>query len=417
MSRRKYNKAKTQNRATGQPSQSFIQVRPTKIESDLSGRFLSKYNIISYDIDNLYPQKVKLINDNCSEIDESRELWHTALIGLGLKDILLGETVINSSGMTFYEWLEMVAWDIVDYSGMTALLNLNGLGGLEEIVHVPLRNVRFSKGNIKNTKNNGYTFIELKEEGNAVVNTDWNKNRNYNTEIQEFAIFGQSAEKVIEKGGAIYYSHNKIYETVYPNCRYHSLFLPAQQLIEIDMFGMRQLQNGFFLSGILAISKNNITENEEGESKKGNLKNSVLDSMGSVSSGGVLVTEVETSLGENGTKVADTIKFTPIQKDLISKELEFFQITASLKILRKFKVPDNLSSGMSKGTLSNNSEYRAAMELMHTILQPMANLLRQNIKNIVKNSKFEHLGNYEITPIYEIIENTNEEINILNTEI
>ncbi len=98
--------------------------------------------IVSYDIDNNYPKRVRDIVQNSSMGKACVSLYRKFIFGQGFSDRKFANVVINSVGLTWDKWLNKVCDNAAYHGGVCAHVNYNAFGGISEVNFQPFMHVR-----------------------------------------------------------------------------------------------------------------------------------------------------------------------------------------------------------------------------------------------------------------------------------
>lgn len=200
--------------------------------------------ILSFDLDNLYPQRIEEISSRSGTCKKAIDRLSRFSRGQGFEDI--GQLKINHKGLTFNQSLKFSADDLAlnQTVAFHVMYNLNFK--ISRITPI------FSK----------YCRLGIPEEGTHHVNnikysTNWeedpNKDRSGRRTIIEYDVFDHRPEivqaQMIEAGsiknykGQIFYKNNT--NDLYAKAVFDSVLDDIQAEAEIKLYSLRNLQNGF----------------------------------------------------------------------------------------------------------------------------------------------------------------------------
>ena len=103
---------------------------------------LKKFNIIAYDEDNLYPQKIQMLKNGSSTAKSCTDRLKAFLTGKGLTNKVLESYIINSKHDTLYNVISSVFNDYSVFRGFALWRKINTNSNTVEIYHVPFEWVR-----------------------------------------------------------------------------------------------------------------------------------------------------------------------------------------------------------------------------------------------------------------------------------
>lgn len=106
------------------------------------GEYEGTHQIRPYDLDNLYPQRMKEVRNGSPYAKSCTNVLKDFLNGEGF--ISNGDQVVNEYGQTWDDILDSVCGDYSIFNGFALHFNFNGLGVIEEVQHIPFEYVRFA---------------------------------------------------------------------------------------------------------------------------------------------------------------------------------------------------------------------------------------------------------------------------------
>jgi len=129
-------------------------ITPPVYKKRIYDTYDDNFQIKPYDIDNLYPQRMRELRNGSPYAKSCTNVLKDFLNGEGFTSN--GDTVINEYGQTWNDILDNVCDDFSIFSGFSLHLNFNGLGAIVEIQHLPFEFVRLglpsTDGIIKDVK-------------------------------------------------------------------------------------------------------------------------------------------------------------------------------------------------------------------------------------------------------------------------
>ena len=199
------------------------------------------YNwFIPYDVDNLYPQKIKAIAERsvtCSSaIGTHADFLSGQGFGEGVNEIDIAEQY------TLEELLKDKANDLALYRGLSIHFNFNRKGQIVEINEIPFEGLRWDK-----------------DQKMLVYSEDWTQVYNLNKEIIKYYPF--SPDTVIEeikKEGIENYTGQVLYfipkkRDIYTVCRFDAALNDAQFEDESTVYKLCGIQNDYALGGLIKL--------------------------------------------------------------------------------------------------------------------------------------------------------------------
>lgn len=192
--------------------------------------------IISYDNDNLYPEKVISIKQRSWALTSATKTLSDFITGDGFEDETLNDLVLNSEGLTGYDLLR----DISDQKSEIAFaihINYNIQGVVSEINLVDFESFRVT------------------EDGRLVWRKDWSQIGMMNGDVIYYNFFNPDnvSDEIIKAGGIEKYNGQILYWTgtnkIYPLAPYDAAIDSGQYQAEAELFKLRNIQNDFSGSG------------------------------------------------------------------------------------------------------------------------------------------------------------------------
>lgn len=199
------------------------------------------YNwFIPYDIDNLYPNKIKTIAER-SVTTSSAILTHADFLsGQGFGEGI-NEIIINEDGTTLEEILKDKSNDFATFRGLALHFNFNRMGQIAEINEIPFENLRWSK------------------EMHLLYYADCWQNVGHIRQVIEYNLFNPNT--VIDeinavgienyKGQVLYYIPKK--RAIYTVCRFDAAVNDAQFEDESSIYKLAGIQNDYAIGGIIKL--------------------------------------------------------------------------------------------------------------------------------------------------------------------
>lgn len=100
--------------------------------------------VLSYDIDNAYPNRAELLGDSSGRLSACKRLFARFIRGGGFLNDAVRKMVVNRKGQTLQELLRLKSEDEATFVNAGSLhFNFNALGKIIEINHIPYKECRF----------------------------------------------------------------------------------------------------------------------------------------------------------------------------------------------------------------------------------------------------------------------------------
>lgn len=336
-----------------------------------------------YDIDNLYPNKIKSIAERSSTVESAMDVLSRFIEGNGFGGI---DTIVNErENLSAYDILEFVSQQYALFRGYALHFNYNELGYPTDISPVNFEFVRWNR-----------------DCSGFIVNPFWGRyyGARYEVEYNEFNL-DTVREEIAECGGIDNYKGQILYvkprgAEIYPRCFFDSVLDDAQFEAEAKLYSLRSIQNDYALSGVIAYPKQ-----IEGSDEIKELKKDFKKDQGSKNAGGFRVFGAPPSDGMQNWKW-----FTPISRNNIDKLHAEQKKDARMSIYHKFNQPPILS-GVSTDGMFNTASFLDAFNYYNAYTEKFRKKIEKSLSPL-----FEFFGipKFEIEPVaYEnYIKNNNE---------
>lgn len=329
--------------------------------------------IISYDRDNLYPNKIKSIAQRSGTTKGAIEKLAEFMSGNGFTQM---EQVVNREGQNLWDILRFITYQKSMFNGFALHFNFNILGQITEINPINFEFVRWSK--------------DLKR---FVVNPDWFR-RNRRSEEIEYNPFDPS--KVIEEiqqvrgienyKGQLYYWIQNLAD-YYTTCTWDPVLDDAQFEAETKLYSLSSIQNDYSLSGLIAYPKN-ITDQKEIDK----IKEDLGEDKGAANAGGIRIVGTMPTENLNNWKW-----FTPISRNNIDS-LHSNQIErAKFNIYAQFKLPPILC-GVATSGMFNQDSFLDAFDYYNSATETERKDTERELNKIIASSIWANLGQIQIQP-------------------
>lgn len=121
---------------------------PKATLTEIDKRVVVKVNkqdgILSYDIDNAYPQRVDNIISNSGTATLCVKLYSKFIQGAGFADAVFAQRILNRKKQTSNKVRSLLSEDLAKYGGYAIHYNFNGFGQIVEVNYLPFKTVRFA---------------------------------------------------------------------------------------------------------------------------------------------------------------------------------------------------------------------------------------------------------------------------------
>lgn len=346
--------------------------RTALVERLCVNRIYSHDNIIPYDIDNLYPNKIKNIALRSGTVKGAIQTQSAFVRGEGFDGM---DIIINRDGNTLWDILKFMAQQKSMFGGYALHFNLNAFGEITEIQTLPFEWERWHRDLDK-----------------IVVNKDWGKRRKFKEEktydaFNKNSIDGQleRVENIDDYDGQILYMNDSIHE-IYTTTGWDAVIDDAQFEAEAKIYSLSSIQNDYSLSGIVIIPKY-LEDDEEVQNWIKELKKDT----GTANAGGIRVFGVTPS-----EEMRAWPWFKPISRNNIDNMFENQKKTAKENIYHWFRQPSILN-GMSESGMFNTDDYYQAFTYYNNQTETERKDLEKQLSWILSNSIFP-LDKVEIKP-------------------
>lgn len=165
----------------------------------------NRYQIIPYDIDNLYPQRISNIISSSGAATICQRWFSKFIFGQGVDDVQFFKTRVNKKNETVDAILKKMVNTFATYGGFAVHFNYNALGEKTEMQVVPFGYVR-----MESAPN------EINFTGRFKVYSDWDGQKRRNIDSKKIQIINEyNLEKVLieseEEGGISQYNGQLYY--------------------------------------------------------------------------------------------------------------------------------------------------------------------------------------------------------------
>jgi hypothetical protein len=307
-------------------------------------QYFTMNDILPYDIDNLYPNKVKSMCQRSQTTMAAIETLAEFSQGQGFENELLNEIIVNRKNQTLLDILMHIASEKSMFSGIALHFNYNIFGEIIEINEVPFETLRWKY-----------------DETKLIFNNDWFRNSvYYQTKRLEFFPFNpENVKEEIELvSGFENYTGQVLYwipkrKEIYPLAKGDRCLDDTQFEHESGLYKLRNVQNDYS-SGHIMFYPNQL----QNELEKEGLIQDIKKSRGASNAGRTKAIPVNTSALQamGNRKMIEEIPRTGVDK-LFAKQNE----ETRFNIFSAFKQPPILS-GIANEGMFNQESYKDAFD-------------------------------------------------------
>ena len=352
-------------------------------------------DIITYGINNLYPQIVEEISLRSPTTKSSIKVLSKFLSGNGFSEN--GDMVINRLGQTLNDILKIIRTDRAVFDGWSLHFNVNEIGGITEILPVKFKNVRYGVPD-------DYGFVY-----DVKLNINWEKHdplyARKREEVQTFPLWSArnkvdiNGESIEDFSGYVYYWTPTPNE--YPLATFDSVLDSAQSNGEIQIFELSRIMNGF-----LGTSLFKYPSKIAGDKERAKITQDLHSLTGSANAGAVMLMEVPADF------TGELIEQIPANND--DRLFELTNETSQARIVSNFQIPPLLLGIQPNGGMFNQEQMEDSYVYMNTMTREDRASISEAFNDIMKNW---HTG---AVSVGEILENefkvkTEEEIDVEST--
>lgn len=351
----------------------------------LAKQTFTYHDVIPYgNYDNLYPQKVLDVASRSWALSTALETYQDFMIGNGFNDN--NELVINEKGQTLFELLRFITRN-KRALGFAVHVNYNALGQIVEFQSINYEDLRFDQA------------------GLLVYNPDWNnpndpqnkeKETTYNLYNPETAL--QEANEVgFEKytGQVLYW---KSTNNLYPLATFDACLEAGQYQYDQELFKLRNIQNGFSLSGAFTYPKNLENQQEKSEFK------TMLNSMGTGANNSGRIWAFGVPAGvEGGDKLTN---FIPFERSNIDNLYTNQNKESREAIFSTFRQPAILNAISDTG-MFNQQSLQDAFVFYNSIVEKDRKEIEKTLNKMFADSIY-NVSKLEIEP--KMLINATEEV-------
>lgn len=226
---------------------------------------------LPYDVDNLYPQKVKSIAQRSGSTMSAIETLSSFISGDGFMGM---DQVVNREGQTLWDITRHISTSKATFKGFALHFNYNVLGQITEINPINFEFIRWYRDLNKFVYNPDWKRRMLRKSEEKIYNPFWPE------KVQSEII---KAGGIDRYDGQIYYWIPNIAD-YYTTCTWDSVLDDAQLEAEVKLYSLSCVQNDYSIGGYTILPRN-LVEPDEIEAYKEELRKD----KGAANAGGIRV--------------------------------------------------------------------------------------------------------------------------------
>lgn len=343
---------------------------------------LKDLNILAYDFDNLYPQRLIDIVSDSGTAKTCLWLYERFIMGGGAKDTQFYKSKVNDKGLTVDRLIRFTASQIGKFSGFVWHFNFNALGQIVEVTPV---NFEFCRLGINDN------------EGKIAVYDDWGKTKRkkFNkSDVKYIDVWNPNEvlRQIESVGGVEHYNGQILYLTQngldYPLASYDAVLEDMMTEAQTKRFKANTSAKNFLASHILVTGKEEVAEGEETTDFGDTLK----QFQGGDGSGTILWMERESNEEQIELKKVDIQDYDGLY--------EYTENSSRDNIIKAFIIPPVLLVRTS-GQLGTSKEIADATEFYNSVTSYDRLIIEETLKEVFQHFhvKICPSGDYSILPL------------------
>lgn len=343
--------------------------------------------VLSYDYDNLYPQRVEQISLSSSTGVNCIRIRKKFIFGNGIADKDLWKMKINSDGLTLDQFVRNISDQIARNEGFAFHVN---------------RNLNYKITEINLMKFKDFRYLEKKDTGKIIFYDDWANDRNKKVkkeDLIEYDLFTNDKTEIIRqigedfdswKGQVYYYTP---VEGEYPLSFFDSIIEDLETDSELKLFRKRTVKSNFLGSHILVVGEEqNATVDDE--QPNGIDSDPLLDSIdelqGGENAGKIMVVEKQRNedvfeLHKVDIQNYDNL-YTNTGKDTKDAIIEGFLQPKALHL-------------KGSSSLGENKELENATKYYNSVTEEERMIISEMLQSVFENWHEKIEGNFDIIPL------------------
>lgn len=357
-----------------------------KVKPRIDPKDLTDLQILSYDNDNIYPQRVVDIVNDSGTAKRCLNMYARFVMGQGAKDLDFYKTKINSKGLTVDKLIRKTALSKGEFNGIAWHLNFNGLGEVTEVTPINFEYCRL-----------GILTNDLK----IAVYDDWGKTKRKNfkkTDVEFIDVYNpENALRQAELlGGIEHYKGQILYWTPngleYPLTDFDAVLEDMITEAQTKRFKANTSAKNFLASHILITGKEEVKEDENGNPIDADFAKTLEQFQGGDGSGTILWMERESN--------EENIELQKVDIQDYDGLYEYTEKSSRDNIIGAFNIPPVLLVRTS-GTLGTSKEISDATDFYNSFTAYDRLIIEELLKEVF--SRFQvnicPSGDYSILPL------------------
>jgi hypothetical protein len=254
-----------------------------KKDKRLENRIIKTEGILSYDEDNLYPQRVINIVANSGIAKSCLRIYQKFICGVGAVDPDFYKAVINSEGMTVDKFIRYLAKQKGMFNGVAFHVNRDANLNITEINEVRYEDVR----------------ISTEFENKLVIYDNWERKKGKPFKKADFQYIDKYtsdkeiiAEQIAEAGGIENWHGQLFYPAEYTIAEFDAVLEDMITDGALKNFRLRSVESNFMASHIMVTGATD-GEGDEAEQAQQDFKETLETFQGSENTAKILVIEKE----------------------------------------------------------------------------------------------------------------------------
>ena len=344
--------------------------------------------IISYDVDNAYPQKVMRMVGASGTARNCVNLYSKFIAGMGFGDAASGDAIINRKGDTADLMLsEDVAPDFAHFGGFAAHVNYNLAFQKTSITSIPFEHVRLSLP--EKDEHGKITHVALYKDWGREFHRQIKK-----ANIRKLHLFDDDPEVIaaqIEEAGGIQNYKGQVFwysnkGQGYPIPIYDPVLEDIDTDAQLKIYRNSNVRTGFSASHIF-IHKGKF----ESDTDRAEFHQTIADFQGAEEAGSIMVIEVE-----DEEQIPELIE---VKSQVNDKVVNITNRNTKDNIIEAFGAPSILvNADQGSGVTFSNELLKLSYDFYNSITAPERKILERQFIKLFDNFH-EPLGSFEIEPL------------------
>lgn len=354
-----------------------------KKDKRLENKIIKTEGILSYDEDNLYPQRLINIVANSGIAKSCLRVYQKFICGVGAKDLDFYKAVINSEGMTVDKFIRYLANQKGMFNGVAFHVNRDANLNITEINEVRYEDVR----------------ISTEFENKLVIYDNWERRKGKPFKKADFQFIDKYtsnkeiiAEQVKEAGGFENWNGQLFYPAEYTIAEFDAVLEDMLTDGALKGFRLRSVESNFMASHIM-VTGSTEGEGDEAEQAQQDFKETLETFQGSENTAKILVIEKE--------REEDVFEIHKVEIQNFDGILEHTKNDVKEAIIESFLIPKPL---LLKGnnSIGESKEIENSKEFYNDITADDRLQIEEILKEIFEQWYDQNIcptGDYSIIPI------------------